>query len=233
MACGYASMADRLIILGTGGSALDVLDVVEAINARQRRWEVEGFLCDARAAGEEHAGYPVLGRLADAGRFEGRWLVNSIGSDKSFRQRPTVVGSCGLASDRFATLVHPGAGVSSRARLGRGVVVNFGASIGGYVRIGDHVYVSPGVIVGHDSDIGDYAVLAPGCIVSGQVRVGRASYIGAGAVVRQRLEIGGGALVGMGAVVVKDVGADTTVAGNPAHALYGPATPRATISGQG
>jgi len=215
-------MSRPLIILGTGGNAYDVLDIVEAINASaasQRQWEVTGFLDDARAAGTEFLGLPVLGRLTDAGRFSRESFVNAIGSDASYSKREAIIASTGLAQDRFATLVHPGAGVSSRARLGRGTYVNHGASIAGNVTIGAHVAVGPGCIVGHDATIGDYSMLAPGCIVSGFVRVGRAAYIGAGAMLRQRLSVGDGAPVGMGCVVLKDVEAGTTVVGNPALVL--------------
>ena len=212
-------MTRPLIILGTGGNAYDVLDIVEAINAARRTWEVTGFLDDAKPVGSEFLGVPVLGRVLDAGRFVTQSFVNAIGSDASFGRRPEIVGSTGVPEDRFATLVHPNASVSSRARLGRGTYVNPGATIAGNVTLGAHVAVGPGCIVGHDCTIGEFSMLAPGAVVSGFVRIGRAAYVGAGAMIRQRLSIGDGALVGMGAVVLKDVEARCTVVGNPARVL--------------
>jgi len=44
-------MSQALVILGTGGSAYDVLDIVEAINANRPTWRVAGFLDDARPKG--------------------------------------------------------------------------------------------------------------------------------------------------------------------------------------
>jgi sugar O-acyltransferase (sialic acid O-acetyltransferase NeuD family) len=208
-----------LIILGTGGSAYDVLDVVEAINARSRTWEVVGFLDDAREPGDRHLGLEVLGPLSAAGRFDGCYCVNAIGSDRSYRSRPQLVGKTGLLPDRFATLVHPHAGVSSRARLGFGVLVNYGASIAGNVTLGDQVSVGPGCVVGHDSVIEPFAMLAPAAVVSGYCQIGEASYIGAAAVIRQRVRIGPAALVGMGAVVVKDVPQGSVVVGVPARPI--------------
>jgi len=220
-------MARPLIILGTGGNAYDVLDIVDAINAAapsQQQWEVTGFLDDARAAGTEFLGRPILGRLTEAGRFARESFVNAIGSDASYAKRESIIASTGLPEDRFATLVHPDAAVSSRSRLGRGTYVNHGASIAGNVTLGAHVAVGPGCIVGHDSTVGAYSMLAPGAIVSGFVRVGRAAYVGAGAMLRQRLAVGDGALVGMGAVVLRDVAQNSVVVGNPARPMQPGAT---------
>jgi sugar O-acyltransferase (sialic acid O-acetyltransferase NeuD family) len=216
-------MTQPLIILGTGGSAFDVLDVIEAINAQAPRWEVAGFLDDSRSQGSRYLGFDVLGRLSDALRFSDHFFINVIGSDQSYRRRPEILASTGLTADRFATLVHPTATVSSRAQLGRGVYVNHGVSVGGGVRVGDQVCLGPGCIVGHETVIEAFTLLAPGAIVSGRVHIGNACYVGAGAMVRQNLHVGEQALIGMGAVVLHDVAPGCIVVGNPARILRRPA----------
>jgi sugar O-acyltransferase (sialic acid O-acetyltransferase NeuD family) len=212
-------MGRPLIILGTGGNAYDVLDIVEAINADAATWEVAGFLDDARPIGSEHLGLPILGKISDAPRFAREWFINAIGSDASFARRPQILAGTGLSPDRFATLVHPSASISSRARLGRGIYANCGVSVAGNVSVGDHVALGPGCIVGHDSSIGGFSMLAPAAVISGFVRIGTACYAGAGALVKQRVTIGDGVLIGMGAVVTRDVAPATVVVGCPARAM--------------
>jgi sugar O-acyltransferase (sialic acid O-acetyltransferase NeuD family) len=208
-----------LIILGTGGSAYDILDTVDAINARAPTWSLAGFLDDVRPVGSTYLGLPILGGLDEACRFADHRFVNAIGSDKSFRRRPEILVATGLASDRFAPLIHPAASVSPRASLGHGVCVHFGISVGGGAKIGNHVSLYPACIIGHDAVVEDYTIIAPGAVISGFVHLSAGCYIGAGAVIRQQLEVGEKALVCMGAVVVKDVDPSQTVVGNPARVL--------------
>lgn len=212
-------MTQPLIILGTGGNAHDILDIVEAMNDSGQGLEMVGFLDDYLTPGETHLGHEILGPLRLAEHFPGCRFVNAIGSDRSYTRRQEIVASTGLAPDCFATLVHPAASVSRRARLGRGSYVNHGASVGGACVIGDHVAIGPGAIVGHNSVIEDYSVVAPGAVISGFVCVGQSCYIGARASVRQQLRVGNRSLVGMGAVVLRDVLPDAVVVGNPARPM--------------
>jgi sugar O-acyltransferase (sialic acid O-acetyltransferase NeuD family) len=217
-------MSRPLIILGTGGNALDFLDVVEAVNSVAPTWEVVGFLDDAQDCGSKFNGVEVLGPLARAADFRRSWFVNAVGSDRSFRRRADLVAATGLGDQFFATLVHPGACVSRRARIGAGTVVNFGASVGGEADIGRHVTLGPSCTIGHNTTVEDFAIVAPAAVVSGFVRLGRGCYVGAAAAVKQKVEVGPGALVGLGAVVVRDVAERATVVGNPARLLGRPAT---------
>lgn len=212
-----------LVIIGTGGGVHDLLDIVEAPGAATATWRVEGFLDDSRAPGSRHLGFEVLGAINDADQFAEALFANAIGSDQTFRSRPLILERTRLRNEQFATMVHPHASVSPRARLGHGVTVAYGVSVGGGARIGDHVTLCPGSVIGHDAVVGDYSVIAPGAVISGSVWIGCNCYIGAGAVIRQGLSIGGRSLVGLGAVVTRTVDAETTVVGCPARPYTRPA----------
>lgn len=212
-------MTRPLIIVGAGGNAHDVLDIIDAINAESHDLEILGFLDDRLEPGADHLGYSVIGNLEQAGRYRDVWFVNAIGSDRSFMERGATIARTSVEFDRFVTLIHPTASISPRATIGIGVGVGAGAIVGGDARIQDHVWLGAGVIVGHETVVEELTVVAPGAVISGMVRIGRCSYIGAGATVRQRIRVGSGALVGMGAVVVADVPAGVTVVGNPARRL--------------
>jgi len=212
----------RLIILGTGGNCLDILDAVLAINSKAGRevYECAGFLDDNRELhGRELHGGRVVGSLADSGRFPDCVFVNGIGSPTTFWRKPDILRTTGLATERFETIIHPQASVSSFARLGPGCVALAGAAIGAGAEIGNHVFLLQGTIVSHDCHVGDCVSVASGACLSGGIEVGAASYIGANASIRSGVKIGTRSLVGIGSVVLKDVPDNTIVVGNPARVL--------------
>jgi len=89
-------MTRSLIILGTGGSAYDVLDIVAALNAESPTWKLAGFLDDARPPGSRYLDLPILGGLREATRFTDCSLINVIGSETSYRRRAEIVQSTNL-----------------------------------------------------------------------------------------------------------------------------------------
>jgi sugar O-acyltransferase (sialic acid O-acetyltransferase NeuD family) len=215
-------MTDRLIILGSGGMAHDVMDVVHACNAVSARWQIVGCLDDFHPRGSRLGELEVLGTLADAKQFAGCKFILAIGSDKSFASREALLAKTALARDEFATLVHPAASVSPLAQIGQGVCLGHGVAVGAGVSVGDHVVLSMGSLIGHDCRVGPYTVVAPGACISGFVTIGPSCYIGAHASIRQYVQIGHTALVGMGAVVLEDIAPKAVVVGNPARPLLRP-----------
>ena len=169
---------EKLIILGTGGRALDIA----ALAKQTRKFTTIGYLDDNRNVGEEVNGLPVLGRLTDAKVVaearRSRFLffrgsrprfISGIASSKFQHERPQIIQATGLPDEAFATLIHP----SSRKVMDKTVVVEQGAVIFPFVtlmnntRIGKHSLVFSHVSVGHDTKIGNFCTLTAGVKLAG------------------------------------------------------------------
>ncbi|MBX7210626.1 MAG: NeuD/PglB/VioB family sugar acetyltransferase [Verrucomicrobiaceae bacterium] len=210
--------AREIIIIGCNGNCVDIAEAVEALAAHGGAVKVAGFLDDADGMqGAEVAGYPVLGRIADAAKFAGAGFVNGIGSPKSYRFKADIIARAGVPVERWATVIHPTAVVSRHARIGRGTVLLANVSVGAGARIGDHCMVLQNSVISHDSTIGDCSALATGVCVSGGCAIGENCYIGGNVSIRDGVRIAPGSLIGIGAVVVKDVAAVCVAFGNPAR----------------
>jgi sugar O-acyltransferase (sialic acid O-acetyltransferase NeuD family) len=209
-----------IIILGAGGTTLEALELLDALDPGEREYRCIGCLDDDAAKRGRIVGrVEVIGTLADAAGYPGALLVDAIGSPSSHARRERIVARACSDLTRFATLVHPRAWVSPSAQLGRGAMVLAGAVVGPESMIGDHVTILPNAVVNHGVRIGDWTLVASGVTLSGDVTVGCACYIGAGSHVIQRARIGDEALVGMGSVVLHDVEPADVVVGNPARVL--------------
>ena len=214
--------AERIIILGTGGNCVDILETISAINHARGGSQLvcAGFLDDdPERWGTSIDGVPVLGPLAAAGDHHDCLFVNGIGSPRNYREKQRIISTTGIAAERFATVVHPTASVSRTARIGVGTVLFQNVVVTNNAQLGSHVVVLPNVIVSHDSVIGDFSSVAGAVCIAGGVHVGHSCYLGSGCAIRDGVSIGDYSLVGMGSVVIADVARDSVVAGNPARLL--------------
>lgn len=209
-----------LVFLGAGGTARDVLSLVEDLNREKKRYRCVAMLDDdEKLWGQEIQGVPIAGPLADAKRFDSAQFVNTLGSPRNYHCRYEVPDRLGLSPKRFATLVHPTASISKSSGIGDGAILLPHVVLLSSVTIGTQVLILAGSVLNHDVRIGDYAILASAVNLSGAVEVGRYSYIGSGACLIQGIRVGDHALVGMGSVVRKNVAPSTVVVGNPARLL--------------
>ncbi|GII64102.1 putative acetyltransferase EpsM [Sphaerisporangium krabiense] len=213
-----------LLLIGAGGLAREVAQLVHAINDASPTWDLLGHLDDDPAKqGALVDGVPVLAGSSEVFERKDARVVICTASPRDTASRARIAARLGLPDERYATLVHPSASVSRSSAIGPGSIVLAQVVMTAAVAVGAHVCVMPHVTLTHDDVVEDHATIASGARFAGGVRVGRGAYIGAGALVRENLTIGRHALVGMGSVVTKNVPAQEVWAGVPAKFIR-PAT---------
>lgn len=208
-------VAGRLLILGAGGHGRAVADI-----AAECGWLVAGFTerADTPPRSDVVGDDALAAALIRSGKADA--AIVGVGSTALVR-RVQLFDLLKSADVRIATLVHPGASVSRRCRIGGGVVVSAGCVLGPSVEIADNVVVYSNAVAEHDCRIGEHCYLSPGVVLSGAVTLEPRSFLGAGSVVLPGLTVGTGAVVAAGAVVTSDVPAGQTVMGIPARVKAG------------
>ena len=212
----------KVVILGTGGNSVDILDTMHDINSHALHdvYECVGFLDDNQALWGNHLhGVKVLGPLVYAKELNDCYFVNGIGAPSNFWRKESVISKTDLPLERFETIIHPSASVSKMARIGMGTVVFQNVTITSNVKIGNHVIALPNTVISHDDTIGDYTCIAGGVCISGGVTIGHSSYMGTNSSVIGNVEIGDYCLIGMGSVVLTGVPRNSVFVDNPARFL--------------
>jgi len=201
----------RILVVGAGGQAREVIDVIEALGKARVHVVAEGL---PESDSLSSLGYDVVGGLDALTAHAGWSFVVAIGDG---RARSRLSAEAEAAGCHPITLVHPSASVASRAQLGPGCVLLPGARVTSDAWLGEHVHVNLNATIAHDCSVGSFSSISPGAHLSGGVRTGRNVFVGTGAVVKERLELGDDVIVGAGAVVLRDVPPSTMVVGVPAH----------------
>ena len=201
-------MSERVILIGGGGHAKVISDIVHACGDT-----VVGILDDGLEIGTDVQGVPVVGSAIDAEKFTDCRFVVAVGNN-TIRHR--IVDALEVS---WYTAIHPSAVVSPSAAVGEGSVVMPMAVINAGARVGCHCIINTAAVVEHDNEICDYAHVSCGAVLTGAVHVGVEALVGAAAVVRNNLHIGEGCVVGAGAVVTTDLLEKGTYVGIPAKKM--------------
>jgi len=214
-------MSKKLIIIGGIGNGTVVSSALEDIVRADPEWELIGWLNDNMKVGEELNGFPVLGTVGDASRFNSKdcYFIYTLVSVKHAYERIQKLQRLGITEEKFATLKHPTAVVSRNVKLGYGVILMPGVIISPDVTIGNHTQLYANSFVGHNTTIGSYCFVANNASVGGNITVEDGVHIGSNSSIIERITLGKWSLVGLGSVVLKDVEPFTTVVGNPARSI--------------
>lgn len=204
-------MGEPLLILGTRLLAEEMFDLVSDIPGV----EVAGFVenLERERAGKELDGRPIYW-IDEAARFA---KTHQVICALSTTQRKSYVEQAESLGFKLATLVHPTARISSRAKLGPGCFISALATVATRTTLGKSVFVNRGALIGHHTTIGDYCTIQPGANIAGVITLGPQTYVGMGAIVLERQTIGAGCVIAAGAVVTGNLPDRVLAMGIPAR----------------
>lgn len=216
--------SQKIVLLGSGGLAREVIEIIESINEDStlkrgfRFFEILGLVTEDTKPLPQDYPFKILGNdeclnsLPDTVQF-----IACIGDSKA---RFKAVSKAEAAGLKPATLIHPSAVVAKfDVSIGHGSVIGALVNLSCNIRIGSHVFIDRGSTIGHDTKIEDFVSIYIGSTIAGNVTIRKLSTIGAGATIIQNLEIGPESFVGAGSVVVSEVKRNGVVVGNPAKEM--------------
>jgi sugar O-acyltransferase (sialic acid O-acetyltransferase NeuD family) len=209
----------RVVIIGAGGHAREVAEVLRDQAQRNSDISLLGFVVDDPGTHSPMVkDLPVLGDwswFGGADRAEIA-IVCAVGQPQIRRRMVERAISLGLS---FFNAISPQAYVSPDAKVGEGIMMAANSVASTDSDIGDHVIINVGATISHDTQVGRYCTINPGAHIAGNVLVGEGCYLGLGCNVIQGIKIGAWTTIGAGAAVTRDMPGSVTAVGVPARII--------------
>lgn len=193
---------EDIIVLGQGGHARSLVDIIE----QENKYRIVGYVVNDEMILDDK--YPVIGcddDLEDIFRDGIRNAAIGIGYMGKSNLREKLWNQLKKIGFQFPIICDPSAIVANNVQIGEGCFIGKGAVINANASIGQMCIINTGAIVEHDCCVDDFSHISVSTVLCGNVKIGRSSFVGANATIIQGRVIGDNCIVGAGAVVRENV----------------------------
>ena len=148
---------DELIIIGCGGHAKSIIDIVES----NRNWKIKGLISKKEDQGKSILGYQIIGSDEELEKISKKIknVVVGIGQIGLDDRREKILKKINHLKFSFPTIKSKFAIISKNAVFDEGTTIGHGAIINTGAKIGKHCILNSGSILEHDVQIGIYVIL--------------------------------------------------------------------------
>lgn len=207
-----AGRVQRLVIVGGGEGAVQILDALSKIPGQQAVAIVDD---NPTLQGRSVAGVPVVGpvngeqvkQLIEEHQADG--VIISVSTSIPFRQR--IFDEWTTLGIPFANVIHPSVQVGINVAMGTGNVILAFCQIGPCATVGNNNFLSAYCSIEHHSTLGNHCSFGPGVITSSRANIGDRARFGTGIFIEPHISIGHDSVVGSGCILWKDVPAESVL----------------------
>ena len=182
------------------------------------KYNIVGFLDDdADKIGKQFYGYKVIGNINHIFSLSREVaFVIGIASPKVKMAIHEKLFDKGFS---FPSFISKNAWLSNHVKVGEGVIIYPGVSINYETDVQDFVIINMNCAIGHNCLISKYCTLAPGVNFAGFTKLEKTVDVGIGVSTRQNILVGCNSIIGGQSMLVKNIPADSKVAGVPADTI--------------
>lgn len=202
----------KIIIIGAGGHASVVIEIIESMIEAGNIIQIEGLLDDKEDI-TEFMGYKILDKIENINLYNDKntEYIIAIGNNEIRKKIASTYKNL-----KYFTAIHPTSSISKTSIIKYGSVVMPRVVINANSKIGSHVIINTGAIIEHDNNIGSFSHISPGATLCGGVEIGEETHIGANSTIIQYKKVGSKSTIGAGATVINDIESDVVATGCPA-----------------
>lgn len=199
----------KIILIGGGGHALSVLEMIE---------DQSIFAGYVDLQPNEEMTIPYLGnddvvlKKYSPSEYEVHHALVYT-KDVNLRLRKHIIQR--YAEYKLATLRAVSSIITNKSSIGDGAGIFHGAVLNKSC-IGNNCIINTGAVIEHNSLLGNNVFVGPNATICGNAKIGDNVLIGAGAIIRDGISICKDVVIGMGSVVVKNITKPGVYVGMPA-----------------
>tara|TARA_Y100001968_G_scaffold263909_1_gene252633 strand:- start:4387 stop:4998 length:612 start_codon:yes stop_codon:yes gene_type:complete len=189
-----------LILIGAGGHAKSLIDIIEGNND----WEVYGLVGKESEIGGEIFGYPIIGSDKDLPKIQEKCknAIISIGKIGKSNKRLSIEELIIKMNFNFPSIQSKYSIVSSNSSIGNGTTIGHGAIINAGSSIGNHCIINTNALIEHDCIIHNHVHISTGVIINGNCEIGLGSFIGSGSIIRDGVKIPSNTVISAGKTIM-------------------------------
>jgi len=197
---------ERILIIGGGDGAVQVLDVLSKTPGQQ----AVAILDDnPELRGKKVNGVPVTGGidmdqivdLYEKGEFDAAIIsISTI-----IKLRAEIFGKLKGRGIPFANIIHPSVVKGINVKIGEGNVIMAFAHLGACASLGDNNFISAYCSIEHHNEMGNHCSFGPGVVTSSRVTFGDQVRCGTGIFIEPKISIGARAVIGSGCIIWQNV----------------------------
>jgi sugar O-acyltransferase (sialic acid O-acetyltransferase NeuD family) len=193
-------MSKNIAIIGGGGFAKEIIEVIEMLN-----YKVYGIFAENNTL-DNYSYYGYLDELVNhKDKFDGVHIAFGGITKEQIENRRKIINFLDENKIKSISLVSPLSRLANTVKLGDGCYIAHFVYISQDVDIGNHVIVNNRVDIGHDSIISDNVTISPKVFCGGNVNIEEDCLIGVNSTIKQNISIGNNSIIGMSSNIMKNI----------------------------
>lgn len=211
---------DKVIIIGGKGSAVVIAEQIYDTQSKIGGIEFLGFAFDDETMGDSINDFPILCKTYEVyekyKKYDDVKFIYQLYRPDLMKERIELLNSFRIPNNKYFTFIHHSATVAKSAKIGCGTAIMANSVINSNAVIGNHCTIHSNTLIGHDTQLGSYNFFAAHNAVGSSTIIGDGNFFGLNCTTNNYIEIGNYNFVGMASNVIKGLGTDQKVYGNPA-----------------
>ena len=193
-------MKKKLILIGAGGHANSVLEIIE----ENKKYQILGFLDNKKK--NIFCGYKILGKDNLLKKYSKNCSAFiSIGQIKNYKIRTNIFNKLILLNYDLPSFTAKSSFLSKNSSIGSGTILMRNVIVNANSSIADNCIINNNALIEHDVIISSNCHISTGVIINGNVKINKNSFIGSGSIIKEGVKIGKSCIIGAGKVIKKDI----------------------------